>query len=84
MPAHASDPRLCPFCGKLRDPFLEKCEQCESSDSYIPPEMRAPAVPEKNPRDYKPAFCPSCGKARGINSTRCPWCDSRLPPMPES
>lgn len=76
----ATDPRLCPFCGKLRDPFLEKCA-CE--DSYVPPEMRAPLLIDQPPEEVAMGVCPSCGGRRALAQERCPWCDSPALPWPD-
>lgn len=76
----ATDPRLCPYCGKLKDPFLEKCEFCE--DSYVPPEQRTPLVREDTGRSRGAGSCPSCGGSRPLDDSRCPWCNSNSVAIP--
>ena len=77
----ATDTRLCPYCGKLRDPFIEKCLECE--DSYVPPDMRAPVITEKPPEEEAMGTCPNCGGRRPMAKERCPWCNTPALPWPE-
>ena len=77
-PLRVTDPRVCPYCGKLKDPFLEKCEKCE--DSYVPPSMRSSA-PTPPPENRNTAVCPNCGNMRPPDDKPCPWCGSKLLPL---
>ncbi|MHB9022656.1 MAG: double zinc ribbon domain-containing protein [Armatimonadota bacterium] len=74
-----TDQRLCPYCGKLRDPFFEICPECEGA--YVPPEMRTPVIPELPPEEPK-GRCANCGNPRPINDKPCPWCNSKLLVLP--
>jgi|GEM_PF-2334215 len=67
-----TDSRLCPFCGKLKDPFLDKCEECENS--YQRPEERPIYLPPI--KDGPTGICPNCGSRRPMENERCPWCSS--------
>ncbi len=78
-PVRATDTRLCPYCGKLKDPFLEKCEECENS--YVSPEMRAPILPAQPSQERVTAICPACGNRRTVTDADCCWCNSKMPPL---
>lgn len=81
-PLRVSDPRFCPWCGKLKNLLVDLCEDC--ANAYVPPEMRPPVIVEPPPPEIPKGECPNCGFLRPIDDKRCPWCNNPLPPIPSS